>query len=186
MPIVSDLSGCGPYARPIMRIFAILVAAFAMSLTAAPALAQSGKTPPGQAAKADQAEPPGQSRGANPPGPDGNGPPGQNKDGPNPPGPDGDGPPGPDGNGPPGHAGDGSGASSDQNAAHEAVQSDRALPLARIVSIAEERSDAGHVIDAELLTIDGVLLYRLTMLDDSGRSWREYYYARTGNPVIIR
>jgi hypothetical protein len=173
-----------------MKIFAILVAAFAMSLTAAPALTQSGKTPPGQAAKADKADPPGQSTATNPPGPDGNGPPGQNKGRPNPPGPHGNGPPGPDGNGPPGQpggpGGGGSGATSDQNAAQEAVQSNQALPLARIVSIAEERSDTGHVIDAGLITINGVLLYRLKLLDDSGRSWREYYYARTGNPVIIR
>ncbi len=162
-----------------MRILAILLATLAMALSSPPALAKSDKIPPGQAAKA-KPEPAGQAKGkANPPGPDGNGPPGQAGGGPN--------PPGPDGNGPPGQTGpeDGGGSASDQNAAQQAVEAKEALPLTRIMSIAQTRSAGGHVINARLVRIDGVLLYQLTMLDDDGRSWREYYYARTGNPVII-
>ena len=41
------------------------------------------------------------------------------------------------------------------------------------------------MVNAKLLQIDDTLLYELTLLDETGRSWREYYYARTGNPVII-
>ena len=163
----------------LMRPLAILLTALLMVLSPAAVLAKSGTTPPGQATKSDKAEPPGQAksedkpeppRGPNPPGPDGNGPPG----------PDGNGPPGPDGNGPPGQN-----KSAEQDDAQQAVENREALPLAKIVAVAEGRS-TGHVINAKLVRVDGVLLYRLTLLDESGRSWREYYYARTGNPVIIR
>ena len=68
--------------------------------------------------------------------------------------------------------------------AQRAVDAREALPLARIVAVAETRS-TGRVINARLLRANGVLLYALTLLDDAGRSWREYYYARTGNPVAI-
>ena len=72
-------------------------------------------------------------------------------------------------------------------AAREAstVASREALPLARIITIAETGT-TGRVINARLTRVDGTLLYQLTFLDDSGRSWREYFYARTGNPVVIR
>jgi uncharacterized membrane protein YkoI len=66
-----------------------------------------------------------------------------------------------------------------------AVRSREALPLARIIAVAEERA-TGHVINAKLVRIDGTLLYQLTLLSETGQSWREYYYARTGNPVVIR
>ena len=163
----------------LMRPLAILLTALLMALSPAAVLAKSGTTPPGQATKSDKAEPPGQAksedkpeppRGPNPPGPDGNGPPGH----------DGNGPPGPDGNGPPGQN-----KSAEQDDAQQAVENREALPLAKIVAVAEGRS-TGHVINAKLVRVDGVLLYQLTLLDESGRSWREYYYARTGNPVIIR
>lgn len=171
----------------LMRPLAILLTALLMVLSPAAVLAKSGTTPPGQATKSDKAEPPGQAksedkpeppRGPNPPGPDGSGPPGP--DGNGPPGPDGNGPPGPDGNGPPGQN-----KSAEQDDAQQAVENREALPLAKIVAVAEGRS-TGHVINAKLVRVDGVLLYQLTLLDESGRSWREYYYARTGNPVIIR
>jgi hypothetical protein len=149
-----------------MRTLAILLAALVITLSPAAALAKSDKTPPGQAAKAEKPEPPGQA--------DRTEPPGQAKND----------PPGPDGEGPPGQA-RGSSAGSDQNEARRAVEASEALPLARIVTIAETRTD-GHVIDARLVRVEGTLLYQLTLLDTDGRSWREYYYARTGNPVVVR
>ena len=67
--------------------------------------------------------------------------------------------------------------------AQRAVETHQALPLARIVAVAATRSE-GRVVNAKLMRIDDTLLYELTLLDETGRSWREYYYARTGNPVI--
>lgn len=64
----------------------------------------------------------------------------------------------------------------------EAVESGRALPLATMIRKAEAATDA-RVIDAQLTTVDGFLLYRLTMLDPQGRVWRSNWYARTGNIV---
>ena len=154
-----------------MRPVAILLTALVVALSPAAVLAKSGATPPGQATKSDKAEPPGQAKSEDKPEP---------PRGPNPPGPDGAGPPGPEGNGPPGQSN-----SAEQDDAQRAVENREALPLARIVAVAEGRS-TGHVINARLVRVDGVLLYQLTLLDESGRSWREYYYARTGNPVIIR
>lgn len=74
------------------------------------------------------------------------------------------------------------GGASDQDDALGAVQSGQALPLARITSIAEAKW-GGRVIDAELLRARGALLYRLTILSDSGVSRRVYYQAATGQPV---
>jgi hypothetical protein len=73
----------------------------------------------------------------------------------------------------------------DQDAAHSAVLRLEALPLAKIIKIAERRM-AGRVINARLLRVSGVLLYQLTRLDEVGRSWRDYYNAATGNPVVLR
>jgi uncharacterized membrane protein YkoI len=67
----------------------------------------------------------------------------------------------------------------------EAVESGRALPLATMIRKAEAAT-AARVIDAQLTTIDGFLLYRLTMLDQHGRVWRSNWYARTGNIVATQ
>jgi hypothetical protein len=67
----------------------------------------------------------------------------------------------------------------------EAVESGRALPLATMIRKAEAATDA-RVIDAQLTTVDGFLLYRLTMLDQQGRVWRSNWYARTGNLVAAQ
>ena len=158
---VSDFSAWAGYARAIMRALAIVLAALVMALSAPAVLAKSG-TPPGQAKKAEKSEPPGQAKKDDKPEPPGRAKSGQ----------------GPDGNGPPGRQ-------TEQDDAQQAVRAHEALPLARIVAVAEGRS-SGHVINAKLVRVDGVLLYQLTMLDEGGRSWREYYYARTGNPVVIR
>jgi len=73
--------------------------------------------------------------------------------------------------------------SSDQDAAQQAVRRHEAMPLARIIGIAERRTPA-RVINARLLRVSGVLLYQLTLLDKDGRSWRDYYAAASGNPVM--
>jgi len=72
----------------------------------------------------------------------------------------------------------------DQNEAQKAVEERRALPLAKIIKIAERR-DKGTVINARLVRVSGVLLYQLTLLNDAGRSWRVYYHAQRGNPVVL-
>lgn len=167
----------------MMRSFAIILAVLVLA-GAAPAWAKDDKTPkepPGQSADHN---PPGQNKpeGSTPPGqgstPPGqlNTPPGQDKDKSTPPGQDKK-----DGDTPPGQLK----RLTEQDEAQAAVESKDALPLAKIVEIAQG-INAGRVIDAKLVHIDGFLLYELTMLDDAGRSWRDYYYARTGNPVIIR
>ena len=69
--------------------------------------------------------------------------------------------------------------------AKQAVDKHEALPLAKIIKIAEEQT-TGRVIDARLVRVSTTLLYQLTFLDDTGRSWRAYFYARSGNPVTIR
>ena len=175
--IVSDFSAWRGYPGAIMRTLAIVLGALVIAFSP-PAFAKPGDTPPGQSVKADKSEPPGQSNKpdkSEPPG-QSNGPPDQTKNEPN--------GKGPDGSGPPGRTTSSDGTSSEQNEAQRAVESRQALPLAKIVTIAQSQT-TGRVIDAQLVRIDDVLLYRLTLLDESGRSWREYYYARTGNPVII-
>jgi hypothetical protein len=173
MPFVSDFSGWGGYAGPIMRTLAILLAALAISLTPSAALAKNDKTPPGQAIKSDKPEPPGQAKNADKPDPPGQSknsgkanPPGLNK---------------PDDS--PGSAAVPSNTDADE--AQRAVERHEALPLAKIIKIAEGQT-TGRVIDARLVRASGVLLYQLTFLDDTGRSWRAYFYARSGNPVTTR
>jgi hypothetical protein len=77
-----------------------------------------------------------------------------------------------------------SGAFSDKDAAQQAVQQNEALPLSRIIVIAEKQTE-GRVINARLLRVSGVLLYQLTILNGEGRSWRKYYSAASGNPVVL-
>jgi uncharacterized membrane protein YkoI len=156
----------------IVRLLAIFAAALVLAFSP-PALSKSINTATpsqGQAqSQADKPEPPGQTKkDETPPGNNGHDansgtPPGQ-------------------GSAPvipPGQA-----TPNEVDEAQRAVKAREALPLARIVAVAETRS-TGHVINARLVRVDGVLLYQLTLLDEAGRSWREYYYARTGNPVAL-
>jgi uncharacterized membrane protein YkoI len=87
---------------------------------------------------------------------------------------------------PPGQAKTSSGSAvpADQDDAQLAVERLEALPLAKIIKIAETR-DKGEVINARLVRVSGVLLYQLTLLNDAGHSWRVYYHALRGNPVVL-
>lgn len=159
-----------------MRIVIAILALLAFSV-ASPAFAAPGKVPPGQST----------SQGSN-----GSGKPDDAKNTQNsgkpevPEKPAKPGQPGRGSDGPNGAShGPGAAASSpvDQDEALRAVERGEAVPLSQIVTIAEGRPQGGHVVNARLVRIEDFLLYQLTMLDDTGRSWRDYYYARSGNPV---
>lgn len=66
-----------------------------------------------------------------------------------------------------------------------AVQSGEAVPLARI---AEElrKADAGEVIAAQLVQSGEFLLYQLKVLSPNGRVTTQFYYARSGQPMVRR
>lgn len=79
--------------------------------------------------------------------------------------------------------GDTSGASAiDQQGALQAVQSDRALPLDKIMRIARQYTD-GDIIDARLVKVRGFLLYELKVLDNAGDVNNLYFYALSGRIV---
>jgi hypothetical protein len=66
-----------------------------------------------------------------------------------------------------------------QTAVVQAVARGLALPLERIVPIAE-RSGAGKVIDAALVQVRSRLVYKITMLNDTGLSRQLFFAARSG------
>jgi len=191
---VSDFSGSRGYGQGLMRTPAILLMALAVGLAlpglAAPPHANGNGS--GQGAPPQAAEPPSPPRQGPPTGPGG----AAAKDGPSPaqlprgsansddapdkakkdPKPAGPSTPPAKPSTPP---------AGDQDEAQQAVQEQAALPLAKIIKIAEGRQ-VGRVINARLLRVSGVLLYQLTRLDDGGNSWRDYYNAATGNPVVLR
>ena len=70
---------------------------------------------------------------------------------------------------------------SDQDEALKAVEDARALPLETISQRVHE-TNAGEIVDARLLTVDGFLLYEVKVLDGEQLDVL-YYYARTGNRV---
>jgi hypothetical protein len=71
---------------------------------------------------------------------------------------------------------------SPQDSALEAVRTDRALPLDQIIARAGEVTD-GQVIDAQLITLRGFLLYELKVLEPTGDVVDLYFYARSGEAV---
>jgi hypothetical protein len=75
-----------------------------------------------------------------------------------------------------------SGTSNDQGGALAAVQSDRALPLDKILANARQYT-SGDIIDARLITIRGFLLYELKVLDTTGDVRNLYFYAQSGRIV---
>lgn len=170
-----------------MKLLPVTVGILLMTLMPHGAAAAPGKPAelPGQVKQVGKSDPPGQAR-ESPAGPATDKvPPGPAKKDDEPPGPAKD-------NVPPGQAKGhdepaGPAASFDDielDIVRRAVENNEALPLAQLVRIVEAKS-TGRVIDAQLLTIQGVLLYRLTLLDEAGRTWREYFVARTGNPVKL-
>ena len=73
-------------------------------------------------------------------------------------------------------------APSSQERATDAVNSGRAVSLDRVLRPAQEQT-GGTLIDTQLLSVDGFLLYELKMLLPDGTLDTLYYYAQTGNPV---
>jgi hypothetical protein len=74
------------------------------------------------------------------------------------------------------------GTPSPQDSALEAVRADRALPLDQIIARAAALTD-GQVIDAQLITLRGFLLYELKVLEPTGDVIDLYFYARSGEAV---
>jgi outer membrane biosynthesis protein TonB len=176
------------YAVAIMRYLPILLATFAL-MAGQPSFSAPKSDPPGKAVGAERRAGPAKPAAGKPPDPPGQAKKEEPKAKPEPPGQAKKDEPKP---APPGQAKKNESPAStktkkapvsDQVAAQRAVEQKLALPLSKIVAIAGERR-AGKVINARLLRIDSVLLYQLTMLD-GGHSWREYYNAATGNPVVI-
>ena len=66
-----------------------------------------------------------------------------------------------------------------QNAAVQAVRSGRALPLEDIMLRAKLLTD-GEIIDAQLVSLQEVLLYEIKVLGKSGDVSELYFFARTG------
>ena len=74
---------------------------------------------------------------------------------------------------------------SPERAALEAVQSGRAVPLETVLPDVRATS-GGEVIDAELVTVNGFLLYAIKVLTPAGRVSVQYYYANSGRRVEVR
>jgi hypothetical protein len=67
----------------------------------------------------------------------------------------------------------------DQDYARDAVNAGRAVSLASLLSDLQART-SGEVIDAELLRVQGMLIYSIKVLRTSGHVTQEYYYAQSG------
>ncbi|CAN7599073.1 PepSY domain-containing protein [Devosia sp. LjRoot3] len=66
-----------------------------------------------------------------------------------------------------------------QDYARDLVNAGRAVSLASLMPDLQARSE-GSVIDAELLNVQGILVYSVKVLRTDGRVTREYYYAQSG------
>ena len=67
----------------------------------------------------------------------------------------------------------------EQAAVREAVKAKRALPLEVITALVQEAS-SGRILDIQLVSLKGVLLYDVTVIEADGLVRRLYYYARSG------
>jgi hypothetical protein len=74
---------------------------------------------------------------------------------------------------------EGAGPPLGQNAALQAVRSGRALPLEDIMLRAQLLTD-GEIIDAQLVSLQEVLLYEIKVLGKAGDVSELYFFARTG------
>lgn len=77
--------------------------------------------------------------------------------------------------------GDGA-ATLDQNGAIEAVESRRALPLEQIMTKARLHTQ-GEIVDAQLVSVKGFLLYELKVVEANGDVDELYFYALSGERV---
>jgi len=75
-----------------------------------------------------------------------------------------------------------SGAASEQEQALAAVRSQHALSLDKIIAAARQYTDA-DIIDAQLITARGFLLYDLKVLNTKGDVADLYFYAQSGKIV---
>jgi uncharacterized membrane protein YkoI len=66
-----------------------------------------------------------------------------------------------------------------QSEAFDAVTEGRAMPLEDILNLAD-REEIGEVLDADLITVQGMLLYELRVIDANGAVSEVYYYAKSG------
>lgn len=75
-----------------------------------------------------------------------------------------------------------SGHTDDHDRAREAVTSDGAIPLRRLLGLFRE-SHSGEVIDVTLLRRKDMLVYRVKFIDPAGRVRRAEFNARTGESL---
>jgi len=75
-------------------------------------------------------------------------------------------------------------ATTDQDLALKAVKSGQAMPLSDVVKQAVARW-GGRVIDARLVDTGSRLVYRLTLISDTGLSQRIFVDAKTAVPVKV-
>jgi uncharacterized membrane protein YkoI len=73
-------------------------------------------------------------------------------------------------------------ATLDQSGAIEAVESRRALPLEQIITKARLHTQ-GEIIDAQLVSVEGFLLYELKVVEANGDVDELYFYALSGERV---
>lgn len=69
-----------------------------------------------------------------------------------------------------------------QSGAIEAVKSNRALPLEQIMTKARLHTQ-GEIVDAQLVSVRGFLLYELKVVEANGDVDELYFYASSGEPV---
>lgn len=78
--------------------------------------------------------------------------------------------------------GEGAATTLDQEGAIEAVESRRALPLEQIMTKARLHTQ-GEIVDAQLVSVKGFLLYELKVVEANGDVDELYFYALSGERV---
>ena len=73
-------------------------------------------------------------------------------------------------------------AKADEDLALEALRAEDAVSLKQILA-SVRRDEPGRVIDAQLLSLDGVLVYEVKVLSQDGRVSRIYYDAGSGRQL---
>lgn len=75
-------------------------------------------------------------------------------------------------------------AKADEDLALEAVRAEDALPLELILESVRQ-STTSRVIDAQLFSVDGVLVYEVKVLSPDGQVSLFYYYAGSGRQFSL-